>query len=63
MHEVVYEDLLTRYEETVRGVMEFLGVDTSVAIPPPLTTRQSDSLNEEWIDRYLRERQSDRAAD
>jgi LPS sulfotransferase NodH len=63
VHEVVYEDLLTTYEETVRGVMEFLGVDTSVAVPPPLTTRQSDSLNDEWTDRYLRDRQSGRAAD
>ena len=40
-----------------------IGVDSAVAIPPPLTTRQSDSLNDDWTDRYLRERQSDRQPD
>ena len=65
VHEVVYEDLLTPagYEETVRSVLEFLGVDSSVPVPPPLTTRQSDSLNDEWTARYLRDRQSDRQSD
>jgi LPS sulfotransferase NodH len=65
VHEVVYEDRLTAagYEHTVRTVLEFLGVDSSVAIPQPLTTRQSDSLNDEWTDRYLRERRSDRQHD
>jgi LPS sulfotransferase NodH len=65
VHEVVYEDLLTTagYEETVRTVLEFLGVDGSVAIPQPLTTRQSDGLNDDWTDRYVRERQSDRQPD
>ncbi len=58
-HEVVYEDLVSEagYEPTTRGILDFLHVGDQVAdTPRPTTRRQSDALNEEWVERYRAER-------
>ena len=51
---VVYEDLVAAQEETVRAVLEHLGVEApaDLHLPPPVLERQADALSEEWIERY-----------
>ena len=56
--EVAYEDFTTSdgYEQTVRRVLRHLDLDDAFEIPCPRTDRQSDSKNDEWVDRFLNER-------
>ena len=52
---VVYEDLVdpASYADVVRGVLIGLGLgDDRTAIPDPRTIRQSDGLNDEWVEMY-----------
>lgn len=52
-HYVVYEELISNYEETVRGVLRFLDLDaTGATIQQPSSARQSDLISEEWELRY-----------
>jgi LPS sulfotransferase NodH len=53
--EVSYEDLMTvdGYRGCIRGVLRHLELDDQVVIPKPRTHRQTDDLNEEWVDRFL----------
>jgi trehalose 2-sulfotransferase len=54
-HRVMYEDLVDRYEETVRGVLGFLDLEAQEAkIGPPATARQADELSRDWMHRYLK---------
>ena len=58
-HVVAYEDLAAPelYPDVVGGMLEFLGVDAAgVTVPAPRTWRQADGLNEEWAERFERER-------
>ena len=58
-YEVVYEDLLTDdgYENALRGILRHLGVDDAdVRVPPRRTHRQTDTINEQWVERYLQDR-------
>ena len=51
---VVYEDFVCDYEQTVRDVLDYLGLGGQVSeIPPPLLARTSNQVNEEWVARYL----------
>jgi trehalose 2-sulfotransferase len=53
--DVVYEDLVdpATYADTVRSVLDHLGVDQpEITIAPPRTHRQSDSINDDWVRRY-----------
>lgn len=54
--EIVYEDFVDYYEETLRKVLSHLELDTSIDIPPARTHKQADALNEEWVDRFYEER-------
>ena len=56
--EVAYEDFTTSdgNEQTVRRVLRHLDLDDAFEIPCPRTDRQSDSKNDEWVDRFLNER-------
>jgi trehalose 2-sulfotransferase len=58
--EVVYEDVLAPegYENAVRGILGHLGVSAPAAIPVPRTIPQSDDLNEEWVQRFLRDQKA-----
>ena len=50
---VFYEELVARYEITVRRILGFLGVaDEQGIIPPPRSMKQSDALSEQWEERY-----------
>jgi LPS sulfotransferase NodH len=52
---VVYEDFLAAYEETLDATLEFLGVPASERSAPALEmSRQSDSMSDEWVERYRR---------
>jgi LPS sulfotransferase NodH len=52
-HCVVYEDLISNYEETIRGALRFLDLDADGAIiQQPSSSKQSDSVSEEWELRY-----------
>ncbi len=55
--EIAYEDLLTAesYENAVKSILADLVMDMQVVIPRQRTNRQSDDLNEEWIERFLHE--------
>ena len=55
-HVVAYEDLADSYADVLGGVLEFLGVDAPGAAPAPRTWRQADGLNDEWAERFRRER-------
>ena len=56
--EVEYEELAdpATYADAVGAVLRHLGVASPVGIPAPPTRRQSDDVNEEWIERYLSDR-------
>ena len=56
-HRVVYEDFVETREETVRAVLDALGVDApaDLRLPAPALDRQADELSEEWVERYLAE--------
>lgn len=56
-HRVVYEDFVSAQTETVRAVLEALGVDlpADLHLPPPVLDRQADERSEEWVERYLSE--------
>ncbi len=59
---LVYEDFISSYEMTVRGVLRCLGLsDHAVPIVEPALVRQSDERSLEWEKRYrsLVERQSE----
>ena len=54
---VVYEDFVESRDETVRAVLDALGIDapSDLHLPPPELARQADELSEEWVERYLAE--------
>jgi LPS sulfotransferase NodH len=60
---VVYEDFVTNLNGTVRGILDYCGIDyNSDTLPDYETTqlrRLADDLTEEWVDRYRREKQTD----
>jgi LPS sulfotransferase NodH len=57
---VEYETLCEKYEETIRGVLDFLHISLprGQRIGAPVTVRQSDELSRAWEERFLAERGS-----
>ena len=55
--EVTYEQLLGRREETLRDVVDHLGIElpNGFHFEPPKLERQADELSEEWVERYRAE--------
>lgn len=52
-HCVTYEDLAADYAPTVRGVLEFLGIEGAAeTVIAPNLERQADALSKEWEQRY-----------
>ncbi len=55
---IVYEDFVLRYEETVRNILDFLGLDpTSVTIQPAFFEPTADETSEQWVQRFRQELQ------
>jgi LPS sulfotransferase NodH len=54
-----YEDYIQAYESTIIQVLDYLGISIppGLSVPPPRLIRQSDRINEEWAERYLRLKQ------
>ena len=52
---IVYEDFVSAQEETIRVVLNFLGVSVpdTFALPQRRMRRQADDLSEEWVQRYM----------
>lgn len=58
---VVYEDLAEAPEQTVEGILRYLGIDSgSVDWGTSELGRQSDWRNDEWEERYLVDKQEQR---
>lgn len=56
---IVYEDFARSYQVVIKQVMEFLEIDpllSSAFLPPPLT-KQADTTSEEWVKKYLAQKQ------
>lgn len=47
-----YEDLATRYVDTVYKVLAFLDLPTNVAVRRPRLEKQADERSREWMERY-----------
>lgn len=50
---IVYEDLDADYDGTIAALFEYLGVHA--AVPPRQLDRQADTLNDEWVRRFVAE--------
>jgi len=52
-----YEDLSEDREQSLRNVLDFLGVEgaAEIALPDPDLERQSDDINQRWIERFRSE--------
>ena len=57
-HRVVYEHLATEYEDTVGALLRFLNLPQpdQLVFEGRVLQQQSDPINEEWVDRFRRER-------
>lgn len=53
---VTYEELVADRDTTVGRVLDFLGVDGPVELPPSSGARQADAVNTAWMARYRGER-------
>lgn len=60
---VVYEDLVRRYEPTVRRLLDDLEIELprAYAFPSPRVHKQANDVSEEWVARYHRDERSSRA--
>ncbi len=56
---VVYEELVNSYEETASAILHYLGiaVPDRLVFAPRTMQKQSNSLSEEWVERYHRMKQ------
>jgi len=56
---VEYETFLERREETIREILNFLGIDTGgpLHLPEAPLKRTADGINQEWRQRFLESRQ------
>lgn len=55
---VCYEDLSTHFEQTMRYILDAIGLKDS-PVPPPVTTWrvQADDLSESWVQQFRKEKQ------
>ena len=52
---VVYEDLVETYEETAKGILDYLGIEypNGMRFAERRLKKQADALSDEWVQRYL----------
>jgi LPS sulfotransferase NodH len=55
-HRVTYEEIVADRERSVTSVLDYLGIDhpSPLALPASDVRRQSDSLTDDWVERYQR---------
>lgn len=57
---VVYEDFVQSYEQTVRSIVRYLGVETrDFTVASPYYQKLADELSDEWTERFRKELQKD----
>jgi trehalose 2-sulfotransferase len=49
---VIYEEFVARYEPTINGILNYLGVGVDAPIAAPTLMRQADDASFEWEARY-----------
>jgi LPS sulfotransferase NodH len=56
--QVEYEKLCENYEETIRGILDFLKISLArgARVGTPVTIKQSDEISRAWEERFLKER-------
>lgn len=55
---VVYEDFIQQFAETIRKVLEYLGLEATTAkIAQPHYEKLADKVSEVWVERFREERQ------
>jgi LPS sulfotransferase NodH len=56
-HEIVYEELVSDQNGTLREALEFIGVEPPARpqVEQPRLERQADALSEQWVERYIAE--------
>jgi len=56
---IFYEDFVQEYDQTIRTILDYLGLDSrSATIAPPALTKTADAVSEEWVRRFREERQN-----
>ncbi len=60
-HVVVYEDYIQNTTQAVEDILDFLNIDrpAGFTMPEPKHERLANSLSEEWVQRYRKEKQSE----
>lgn len=55
-YRVVYEEFVNRQQETVKGILEYLGIDIPVDFQITTATqqKQADSITEQWVEKFER---------
>ncbi|MEZ5044965.1 MAG: Stf0 family sulfotransferase [Saprospiraceae bacterium] len=57
---LVYEDFIRHYEQSIREVISFLGIQAEgFSVEPPFYHRLADDLSDEWTERFRKELQQD----
>ncbi len=47
---VAYEDFVSKYDETVFAILNWLGLDAATAtVAPPAYEQLSDAVSEDWV--------------
>ena len=56
---IVYEDFVLSYEKTIEDIFDYLELSNAygVSLAPPPLQKLADSVSEEWVQRFRKERQ------
>jgi trehalose 2-sulfotransferase len=57
-YNIFYEDFIQDMAGTLKGILEFLGIQESYSYQPSHLTKMQDALSDEWIQRYRKEKQA-----
>jgi len=56
---IFYEDFVQEYDQTIRTILDYLGLDSrSATVVPPSLAKTADAVSEEWVHRFREERQN-----
>lgn len=56
---IFYEDFVQEYDQTIRTMLDYLGLDSrSATVVPPSLAKTADAVSEEWVQRFREERQN-----
>jgi LPS sulfotransferase NodH len=56
---VVYEDFVSGYEQTVFDILSWLGLESAATtVAPPAYERLSDAVSEDWVEQFRHDKQA-----